>query len=188
MANPSPTLATSRDPETARVKIEPSTEGFWKGLDYRIVEEVEVGGTPLVFRFESTKNFILRSQVVESDAGAIRFRAYRSNQGTEGGTFDTDIAIYKVNFIEGVPSVDTGVNITTGGTFTPAALPLGKAVDVVRVKSSTQSNRQITISGDVGTERGLPPGVYYIVLDRFDGSGTSEGVVSVQWEELESGV
>jgi len=188
MGNPSPTLATSRDPETARVKIEPSTEGFWKGMDYRISEEIAVGATDLVFRFESTKNFILRNQVVEADAGAIRFRVYRDVQGTEGGTFDTDIPIYKVNFIQGVPDVATGVNITTGGTFTPAALPLGKAVETIRVKSSTQSNRQITISGDIGTERGLPPGVYYIVLDRFTGSGTSEGVVAVQWEELESGV
>lgn len=182
---PTPGIATSRNPGSARLKVEPSTEGFWKGMDYRISEEIFVDATPLVFRFESTKDFILRNQVIESDAGAMRFRVYRAAQGVEGGTFDNDIPIYKVNFITGVPSVDTGVNITTGGSFTPAALPLGKAVEVIRVKSSTQSNRQITISGDIGTERGLPPGIYYIVIDRFTGSGTSEGVVAVQWEELE---
>jgi len=185
MSNPSPTLATSRDPETARVKIEPSTEAFQAGREYRISEELAIQATPLVFRFECTKDFTLRQQSLECDAGALRLRAYRDTQGTEGGVFGNDIAIYKVNFASTTPDVPTVTNITTGGTFTPAALPLGKAVEFTRVKTSTQSNRQITVSGGVGQERSLAAGVYYLVIDQFDGNITAEGVFALTWEEAE---
>ena len=185
MANPSPTLATSRNPATARVRNEPSTEAFQSGREYRISEELAIAATPLVFRFECTKDFTLRKQSLEVDEGALRLSAYRDAQGTEGGTFSDDVAIYKANFASTTPNVETSTNITTGGTFTPAALPAGKAVEFIRVKTASSTAQQSTVSGGIGEERSLAAGIYYLVIDRFTGSGTSEGVFALTWEEAE---
>jgi len=185
MSNPSPTLATSRDPDTARVRIEPSTEAFKAGREYRISEEIAIAATPLVFRFECAKDFTLRKQSLVVDEGALRLRAYRDLQGAESGTFSDDVAIYKVNFASTTPDVPTATNITTGGTFTPAALPLGKAVEFIRAKTASSTAQQSTVSGGIGEERSLAAGIYYLVIDRFTGSGTSEGVFALTWEEVE---
>ena len=181
---PAPVLGTRRDTEFARGKVDVANTAFWEGREYRISHEFLIDETPLVLRFTAPGDFMLQKQELEVDGGGIRMRAYRDSQGTEGGTFDTPVGVYKVNFMSDAPVVAHSVDLDTGGTFTP---DVGQpAVETIRVVSPTQSNRMTTVSGSVGDARGLAAGVYYLVFDRINGNSGVPGVFSLTWEERAS--
>lgn len=173
--------STRRAPSVGRLKTDVSDTAFWEGKEYRIDQEIlGLGATPLVFKVVAVTDFIIQTQSLSCDAGGIRFRAYRAGQGTEGGTFGTTVPVYSVNFMNetggGVPSQ---MVITKGGTFTPTATQ----VETIRIVTSNATSQQATVSGQVGDERGLPAGTYYLVLDNIAQSGTSNGVYTLKWEE-----
>ena len=176
-----PPLATRRQVDVARQKVDVANTAFWEGKEYRISYEYSVGATPIVMRFECTKDFILQLQRLSCDSEAVRLRAYRSTQGTEGGTFGTVIPIRKVNFMSETDDVPTATNITTGGTFTP---DVGEeSVETLRLRTSNSTAQKVTVTGAVGDERGLAADVYYLIIERIDGSGNATGVFDLKWEE-----
>ena len=173
--------STRRDPAFGRVRVDPGNTAFWEGREYRISYEYSVGGTPLVIRFESPIDFILQTQDLSIDEGNIRFRAYRSTQGSEGGTFDESIPIYGANIMNETPSVPTQISITTGGSFTPDAGQ--SATETIRVRTANATSQRTTVTGSLGDERGLSPGTYYLEFARIDGTNTATGVFTLEWEE-----
>lgn len=173
--------STRRDNRFGRLRVDVANTAFWEGKEYRIDLEYSVGATPIVIKFSSPINFILQSQTLACDQEAVRLRVYRDSQGVEGGTFSQVQPIYKVNFMTETPSVPNQVSITKGGTFTPNGGEV--AVETIRVRAANATAQKATVSGAIGDERGLPPGTYYLILERLAGSANAEGVYYLKWEE-----
>ena len=115
-------ILTSANKGTARLRVDVSQTGFWEGREFRVSVPLSIPtGTPTVLKFVSPIDFILQSQGLTCDEHGILFQAYRSTQGTEGGSFSTSIPVYSNNFQSTVPMYESQVMITTGGTFTPDA-------------------------------------------------------------------
>lgn len=147
-------VLTSNSGNTARLKVAVGQTGFWEGREFRISEELSIpSATPKVFKFVSPVDFILTFQNLTSDSQGIKFEAFRDNQGTEGGT------------------------------FTPDALPDGKPVEVMRVKTSGSTAQKTTIGGSISGERGLAAGTYYLKFSNLPASGTADGVYTLVWQE-----
>jgi len=173
--------STRRSTTFGRLAVDVSNTAFFEGKEYRVSLEYAVGGTPLVLRFDAPGDFILQRQALSCDAGNIRFRAYRDVQGVESGTFGNIIPIYSVNLMAESPAVMPQAGITSGGEFTPNE---GEpSVETIRLRTSGSTAQRITVTSAVGDERGLPAGVYYLVLARMDGSDTAAGVFDLSWEE-----
>lgn len=175
---------TSEDPNTSRLKVDIGQTGFWEGREFRISEELSIpSGSEVVFKFVSPINFILTKQSIECDQEGIKFEAFRSSQGTEGGTFNQDVAIYGNNIQAGTPPYTGQISITTGGTFTPEALPTGKAVEVIRLRTASATAQRTSVGGAVSGERGLAADTYYLKFTNLTGSGTAGGTYALTFQE-----
>ena len=174
------TMGTRRDPDVSRYKTDVANTAFFEGTEYRISQEFTVEATPVVFRFTAPVDFILQLQKVTADGAGVRLRAFRSTQGTPGGTF-TAVPVYKVNFMSTAPVIANANTVDVGGTFTPSGGQ--EAVETVRVNTSSATAQAQTISGSVGDERGLAAGTYYLVFDRIPNNGTAAAVFDLVWEE-----
>jgi hypothetical protein len=175
-------LLTGQSDETTRLRVDVSQTGFWEGREFRISVPLSIpAATPVVLKFVSPINFILESQGLTCDEQGILFQAYRSTQGTEGGSFSTEVPIYSNNFQSTSPTYAHQATITTGGTFTPDGGQ--QSVETVRVKTAGATAQQSTVGGSVRGERGLAAGAYYLKFSNLTGSGTAQGVYSLIFEE-----
>lgn len=176
-----PPIATTRELGYARMRVDVANTAFWVGKEFRISREYSVAATPLFFRFSAPVPFILQLQSLSCDTGNIRFRAYRSTQGTEGGTFDIPEPIYRNSLLPESQDLDPQVTIFTGGSFTPDGGQV--AVETIRLRTSGATAQRTSVTGAIGDERGLSAGTYYLMLGRMDGTDTAEGVFDLKWEE-----
>ncbi len=176
-----PSIATRRNLDYSRMRVDVANTAFWEGKEFRISREFAVAGTPLVFRFNAPVPFILQLQSLSCDTGNIRFRAYRDVQGAEGGTFDISEPIYRNSLLPESQDLDPQVDIFTGGSFAPDVGQV--AVETVRLRTSGATAQRTSVTGAIGDERGLSAGTYYLELGRIDGTDTAEGVFDLKWEE-----
>ncbi|AIM40767.1 hypothetical protein PR08_gp09 [Idiomarinaceae phage Phi1M2-2] len=151
---------------------------FDAGRQFRISHEFT--STPFVIRFRATQWFSLRKQSLTVDEGGVRFRAYRMDEGTAGGNFDTPIRIVQSNVRVG--ELPTGIiEIARGGTFTPneSAIP----TETIRVRAAGATAQRTTVGATKTDRRDLPEGDYYLV---FDTLGTSaSGVYDLEFSLLD---
>lgn len=181
-----PVLASRPDLFYGRLETDLSNTGFWEGKEFRISHEFSVAeGSPLVFRFQSTVDFILQLQALSVDQSGIRYRAFRASQGTETGTFDTPEPIFRQNFTSQAKDLDPIATVTTGGGFD---INVGaSAVETIRLRTSGATSQRTTVTSAVGDERGIAAGTYYLVFDRLPlatGTDPALGVFDLKWEEL----
>jgi hypothetical protein len=175
-------ILSSANKGTARLRVDVSQTGFWEGREFRISVPLSIpAATPVVLKFVAPINFILESQGLTCDEQGILFQAYRSTQGTEGGSFSTEVPIYSNNFQSTSPTYAHQATITTGGTFTPDGGQ--QSVETVRVKTAGSTAQAVTVGGSVRGERGLAAGAYYLKFSNLTGSGTAQGVYSLIFEE-----
>lgn len=168
-----------------RLRVDSGQTGFFARRMWRVSYEIlALDATPIVFKVVVPVNFIIHHQELEVDAGGIGLRAYRIGQGTEGGSFSTTVPMYSMNFMDEKDPYVFQATITTGGTFTPGALPGGAAVETIRVRSGNATAQQISVGGTAFGERGLIYSTYYLVFSKLDGvSGASTGVYTLIAEE-----
>lgn len=177
-------VLTSDHFNTRRLKVDVGQTGFWEGREFRISEELSIpSSTQVVFKFTSPINFILTKQSIECDQEGIKFEAFRSSQGTEGGTFNQPIAIYGNNIQSGTPEYTGQIAITTGGTFTPSALPTGKPVEIIRLRTASATAQRTSVGGSASGERGLAADTYYLKFTNLTGSGTASGTYALTFQE-----
>lgn len=180
-------MFTSNDDDFRRWRVDVGQTGFWEGREFRINLDMTITTTPLWLLVSCPVGFILQSQNLSCDQGGIRFRAYRSFQGTPSGTFDQQVRIWPMNGIPGTPEYENQLTITTGGSFTPG---VGETpAETIRQISNpggtgpTAGSRN-TVSGGAFGERGLPPGDYYLQFDRVPGTTVDGlGIFDLVWEE-----
>lgn len=168
-----------------RIRVDSGQTGFFSRKMWRLSHEFTgLDATPLVLKVVVPVNFIIHYQQLTVDEGGIGLRAYRSTQGTEGGSFSTAIPMYSVNFMNEQPAYVFQATVTTGGTFTPAAPPTGVSVETIRVRSANATAQQSTVGGNSFGERGLLFDTYYLELAKLAGvSGASSGVFTLIVEE-----
>lgn len=165
---------TGSSEATARLPVDVGQTGFFERREFRISEELSIPtGTSLVYRFESPVNFILWEQVLECDANLLKFEAVVG--GTEGGTF-TPVAIWGKNRMPEQPEHISQVTIGKGGTITG-----GQIAEVLRIQAAGATAQRSSVGSAVGSERGLPPGVYHLKLSAIGGDVT--GTFALTWEE-----
>jgi hypothetical protein len=168
-----------------RLRVDSGQTGFFARRMWRLSHEFTgLDATPLVLRVEVPTNFIIHHQQITIDEGGVGLRAYRSAQGTEGGSFSTAVPMYSANFMTEKAAYIFQATVTTGGTFTPAAPPTGVSVETIRVRSATATAQQTTVGGSAFGERGLAADTYYLVISKLAGvSGASSGVFTLIVEE-----
>lgn len=166
----------------ARIRVDVGQTGFWDGREFRISYPVSVATTSkVVLKVVSPVDFILQRQSLYADEEGFIFQAYRSAQGTQGGTFGTNIPIYANNSQSSAPEYTRQVTITTGGTFTPG---VGETpTETVRIRVSTATSKSSTVGEVLQGERGLAAGTYYLVFSNITESATALGVYDLIWEE-----
>lgn len=173
-------LLTSERLSTRRLRVDVAETGFFEGREFRISEELAVpAGETLVYRFTSPVDFILQRQTLSLDDSAIRFRAYRSAQGTAGGAFEP-VPMHGVNIMSDTPAYARQAVVSAGGTFTPSVGE--EAVETIRLRAANATAQRSTVSGAAGDQRGLPAGTYYLLLENI-GNGVATGVFDLKWEE-----
>lgn len=176
-------LLTSLFPGTRRLRVDVAETGLFENREFRISQELDIASdTTLVYRFRSPINFILQLQALDIDQGAVRFRAFRGEQGTPGGTF-TDVPMLRVNGMTDAPAYTRQASVAKGGTFTPTEGQ--EAVETLRVRSANATAQQATVTASPGDQRGLPPGDYYLMIENI-GNGVATGVYTLRWEERPS--
>jgi hypothetical protein len=171
--------------DNSRLRVDQGQTGFFDRKMWRLSHEFTgLDATPLVLKVVIPVNFIIHHQGLTIDEGGIAFRAYRSSQGTEGGTFSDVVPMYSVNFMDEMdPYVFQGT-VHTGGTFTPSAPPVGVSVETIRVRTSGATAQQTTVGASAFGERGLLFDTYYLVLSKLTGvTGASSGVYTLIVEE-----
>jgi hypothetical protein len=164
-----------------RLRVDNGQTGFFSRHMWRLSHEFTgLDATPMVFKVIVPVNFIIHHQQLTIDEGGVALRAYRTGQGTEGGTFATSVLMYSVNFMNEKPAYAFQASVTTGGTFTPAA----PAVETIRVRTSGATAQQTTDGESAFGERGLLFDTYYLVFSKLAGvSGASSGVYTLIVEE-----
>ena len=178
-------LYTNTSENFRRLKVDTGQTSFFRGKEFRTFFEFNIpAGSVQVLKFTSPVNFILIEQTISVDAGSIRFQAMTG--ATEVATFNTSVPIVGKNrmttrespFYVGQATVLTHAapvafgSGVTGGTVT----------ENVRIVAANATAQQQTVSGGAQTERGIPPGSYYLRLHNF-GTGATTGVYTLVWEE-----
>ncbi|MFP4104821.1 MAG: hypothetical protein ACLFVU_01930 [Phycisphaerae bacterium] len=170
-----------------RVAVDVRQTAFAQGRQFRISYEYDVPEDEnVVLRFESPIDFILQYEVLTCDDGSVRFRAYRSDDVTESGDYDTDIPIFSNNAMNRVGGLSGQVSIKTGGDITPDSPPSSLqslAVETMRIRTANANSHRASVSGACGGERGLFPGTYYLEIANI-GNGKATGVLDLRWEEV----
>lgn len=164
-----------------RLRVDSGQTGFFARRQWRLsFEFIDIDATPAVLRVTMPINFIIHLQALSVDAGGVALRAYRTGQGTPGGSFATPVPMYSVNFMDEMEAYVFQGDVDTGGTFTPSA----PAVETIRVRTSGATAQQTTVSAAQTGERGLAADTYYLVISKLTGvSGGSSGVYTLIVEE-----
>jgi hypothetical protein len=167
-------LLTSGKRGTRRLRVDAGQTGFFERREFRISQELNISsGTSLVYKFSSPVNFILWEQAFECDANLLKFEAVVG--GAEGGTF-TPVAIWGKNRMTEQPEYIGQVSINTGGSVAG-----GQVAEVLRIKASGATAQRVSVGNTAGSERGFPPGDYYLKLSAIGGNVT--GTFALVWEE-----
>lgn len=169
----------------ARFRVDPGQTGFYARRMWRLsFEFTGLDATPIILRVTMPVNFIIHLQSLSVDVGGVSLRAYRTGQGTPGGSFATPVTMYSVNFMDEMPIYAFQGSVDTGGTFTPNA----PAVETLRVRTSGATAQQTTVSASQTGERGLAADAYYLEIAKLAGvSGSSSGTYSLIIEERPNG-
>lgn len=173
-------LLTSAKEGFRRIRVDQAQTGFFEGREFRTFAEFDIpSGQSLVLRFASSVDFILFSQNLSVDQGAIRLTAIVN--GVSGGTWAalpvigknrmTSRRLYEGGYYQSKATLESG------GTMTGGAV-----VEVVRVVADNSTAQQSTVGGSVADERGLPAGTYHLRLENIS-NGAAKGVYSLFWEE-----
>jgi hypothetical protein len=183
-----PDMYTSTTEGFRRLRVDQGQTGFVSGREFRTFFEFNIpAGNVQTLKFNSPIDFILWEQNLEIDAGSIRLEVFTGTV-TEIATFN--VALPKVGknrmLSRQQPYYTSVVNATTHTV--PVAL--GSSINIasatqtdkLRLVAANATAQQQSVSGGAQSERGIPPGSYYIRLHNF-GSGAATGTYSVIWEE-----
>jgi hypothetical protein len=175
-AYPPVKLMTDGDGDYARVRVDVGQTGFFAGREARTFYQFSIAsGATQVIKVVSQTDTILQSFGVELDLAEIRVELVVG--GTEGGTFNTALPIFKTNTMSTASDYTPQVTMNRGGTHTG-----GTVVDLLVAISGDNPNKSVSQSTSENLPQGFPAGTYYIRLTNTDGN-TANGIFRARWEE-----
>lgn len=175
-AYPPKVLMTDDDGDYARVRVDVGQTGFFAGREFRTFYEFSIAsGATQVIKVVSSVDTILQMFSAELDLAELRLELRYG--GTEGGTFNTALPIFKTNQMTTASNYASQVTMAVGGTHTGGTL-----VDIMTLISGANPNKATASSGKEDLPQGFAAGTFYIKLINTDGN-TAIGVFKAQWEE-----
>lgn len=175
-AYPPAKLMTDADGPYARMRVDVGQTGFFAGREARTFYEFSIpSGQQQVIKVVSLTNTIVQNFIVELELAEIRLELVVG--GTEGGTFNTPLPIFKTNTMTTASSYTPQVTMNRGGTHTG-----GTVVDLLTAVSGSNAQKSIASSANESQPQGFPAGTFYIRLINTDGN-TANGIFRTRWEE-----
>lgn len=185
IAHPPFNLLTDSDGKGlySRLEVDVANTGFFAGREFRTLYEIAIAsGATQVIKVVSTVDTIV--QMFSAEIISARLRVELRVGGTEGGTFNTSLPIFKTNTMSTASAYQSNITMNVGGTHTGGTL-----VDLLLLKSgdgSSESKNQLN-SASEELPQGFAAGTFYIILTNTDGA-TVNGVFKARWEEHPAGV
>lgn len=183
IAHPPFALLTDSDGkgDYSRLRVDVGQTGFFAGREFRTFYEFSIAsGATQVIKVVSTVDTILQMFAAELDLAELRLELRYG--GTEGGTFNTALPIFKTNQMSTTSNYASQMTMAVGGTHTGGTL-----LDVMTLISGANANKAVASSGKEDLPQGFAAGTFYIKLINTDGN-TANGIFKTQWEERPAGV
>jgi hypothetical protein len=175
-AYPPAKLMTDSDGPYARMRVDVGQTGFFAGREARTYYEFTIAsGASQVIKVVAPTNTIVQTFAVELELAEIRVELVVG--GTEGGTFNTPLPIFKTNTMTTASSYTPQITMARGGTHTG-----GTVVDLLTAVSGSNANKSVASSASENLPQGFPAGTYYIRLINTDGNN-AVGIFRARWEE-----
>ena len=175
-AYPPTKLMTDSDGDYARMRVDVGQTGFFAGREARTFYEFSIAtGARQVIKVVSPVDTIVQNFGVELDLAAIRLELVVG--GTEGGTFNAPLPIFKTNTMSTASTYTPQVTMNLGGTHTG-----GTVVDLLTAVSGPNPNKSVASSTSENLPQGFSAGTFYIRLINTDGA-TATGIFRARWEE-----
>lgn len=175
-AYPPKVLMTDGNGAYARMRVDVGQTGFFAGREARTFYEFSIPtGQTQVIKVLSPTDTILQMFSAELDLAELRLELRVG--GTEGGTFETALPIFKTNTMSSASAYVPQVTMAVGGTHTGGTL-----VDLMTLISGANANKAVASSGKEELPQGFAAGTFYIKLINTDGN-TANGIFKAQWEE-----
>lgn len=168
-----------------RQLVEVGNTSFNEGREFRIFKELNIAASSTyVMRLGVPIDVVLFGLAVEIEAGWLRLAAVAG--GSEGGSYSEVVPIFAANGMTGGVNrrlysgsvYATQCSVTAGGTHSG-----GTEVEVIRIKTSNNTQQAFTVGGHGQDERGIAPNTYYLVLQNLSGTDAITGVLRLRWEE-----
>ena len=175
-AYPPAKLMTDGDGIYSRLRVDTGQTGFFAGREFRALYEFSIAsGATQVIKVVTTVDTIVQTFAAEIELAQLRVELRYG--GTEGGTFNTAVPIFKTNTMTTASNYTGQMTMNVGGTHTGGTL-----VDVIVLNSGNNENKALQSTATENLPLGFPAGTYYIKLINTDGA-TATGVFRARWEE-----
>lgn len=178
-------MTSSRYSGFERMRVDVAQTSFFEGREFRTFKEIAIpASTTYVVKAVVPLNIILSKLGVSIESGELRLGTYVT--GTEGGTFAEVLPLLPVNNMSlGVDkrkyngiAYAPQVVLTAGGTHSG-----GVELDVIRLKTNSNTNQSVTVGGAASDERGVGAATYYFRLQNLSATDAIAGVFNARWEE-----
>ena len=175
-AYPPTKLMTDGDGTYSRLKVDVGQTGFFAGREFRTFYEFSIAsGASHVIKVVSTVDTVLQTFGAELDLAELRVELLVG--GTEGGTFNTALPIFKTNTMTTASAYTSNITMNRGGTHTGGTL-----VDLLTLISGDNANKAVVSTATEDLPQGFAAGTFYIKLTNTDGA-TASGIFRARWEE-----
>jgi hypothetical protein len=175
-AYPPKVLMTDDDGDFARVRVDVGQTGFFAGREARTFYKFSIAtGATQVIKVVAPTDTIVQTFSVELDLAELRIELVVG--GTEGGTFDTPLPIFKTNTMSTASDYTPQVTMNRGGTHTG-----GTVVDLLTVIAGDKEQKSTPVNVSENLPLGFAAGTFYIRLTNTDGA-TATGIFRARWEE-----
>jgi len=169
-------LMTANNGPYSRLRVDQGEAGFWQGRQFRSVYDMNITqGTSVYIQANVNVNTILRGLTVDLVQGSIR--VYTLAGATGAGTFSTPVPTFPQNSQSDVAAYTQQNTLLLGGTASG-----GTVIDVIHIKTDTNSNRSASVGGAALDDRGVAPATYYYHIE-VDAGDNAVGVLRARWEE-----
>jgi len=166
-------LLTDENGPNRRLRVDVAQTGFFAGREFRTFREFATAFTgTYIVKVIAPVDYIIFEIGAECDGGQIRLESVAG--GTEGGSFAETLPVIPRNSMLDAPAHAPQLELTAGGTLTG-----GTTLDVLRLKTDTNSQRRFSIGENINSERGNGPGTIYLRATCTDFTGVIRG----WWEE-----
>lgn len=178
-------MATSANPDFARLSVDVGQTGFFEGREFRWVRKLSLAsGVTQWFKFNCPVPFILHEQFIKATTGHFELYVYRAADVTEATPFNgAPVPSFGKNASPEREVVGEGFyqqqsTIREGGSVT--LVNADNYADFDDVKTSGNANQSTSVGGSENSQRYLPAGSYYLSFVPIGGAAVGSWRIVVE--------